>query len=65
MAVIVGDRCHIGRLLDRFGSYSPENGLDAELWLRTPDGEGAIHQFHVDGKRTAISVGTSISQVER
>jgi uncharacterized protein len=64
MAVHVGPRCYIGRLVDWFGSYSPRNGLIAQFWMRAPEEEGNNDQFAVQGKRSVISVGTSIADVE-
>ncbi|CAB3915315.1 lysozyme inhibitor LprI family protein [Achromobacter deleyi] len=62
MAVYVGQRCHIGRVVDWFGSYN-KDGLAAQLWIRDPGPDGKEQTFDLTGKRNVIKTDTSIGPV--
>lgn len=63
MAVYVGPRCYIGRVVDWFGSYN-KDGLAAQLWIRDPGPDGKEETFNLVGKRNVTKTDTSIGPVE-
>ncbi len=62
MAVHVGQRCYIGRLVDWFGSYG-KDGLAAQLWIRDPGPDGKEETFNLVGTRNVIKTDMSIGPV--
>ncbi|MBB1624369.1 lysozyme inhibitor LprI family protein [Achromobacter sp. UMC71] len=62
MAVYVGQRCYIGRVVDWFGSYG-KDGLAAQLWIRDPGPDGKEETFNLTGTRNVIKTDMSIGPV--
>ncbi len=62
MAVHVGQRCYIGRLVDWFGSYG-KDGLAAQLWIRDLGPDGKEETFNLVGTRNVIKTDMSIGPV--
>lgn len=63
VAVHVGARCYVGRLIDWFGSYDAKSGLSAMMWVRSSEADGAEEEFSVQGRRRAIRFGTSVGPI--
>lgn len=63
--VQVGARCHLGRLIDWFGSYDAKSGLSALMWLRDPAPNGKEDEFQVEGRRHAVRLETSLRPMFR
>ncbi|MBB1595873.1 hypothetical protein A9973_17520 [Achromobacter sp. UMC46] len=63
MAVHVGTRCYVARLIDWFGSYDAKNGLSAMIWLRPADADDGEEEVSVEGRRRAIRFGTSVGPI--
>lgn len=55
-----GKSCHIGRLVNWFGSYSKQ-GLAAMLSVRKADGSGAEESFGVTGRRRVSGVESRLT----
>lgn len=45
LAVWLGGECHVGQMIDWFGSYDRTSGLSARLLLRKPANEGSERDF--------------------
>ena len=57
--------CHIGRLMDWYGSYDGKEGLGADLVVRRANApESDPVTYSVRGKRKATAVTTSVKPVE-
>lgn len=56
--------CHIGRVVNWFGSYDKANGLHAQLWLKLPNSDDAQEEYSIGAKRKAIKVKVGISKVD-
>lgn len=63
VAVHVGARCYVARLLDWFGSYDAKSGLSAMMWLREPGADDGDEEFSVQGRRHAIRFTTSVGPI--
>lgn len=62
MAVHVGSRCYVGRVVDWFGGYG-KNGLAAQLWIRDPGPDGTSDTFNLSARRNVIKLDTSVGPV--
>ncbi|MNS99159.1 hypothetical protein D3C72_1335550 [compost metagenome] len=63
VAVHVGARCYVARLIDWFGSYDAKSGLSAMMWLREPGADDGDEEFSVQGRRHAIRFTTSVGPI--
>ena len=63
VAVNVGARCYVARLIDWFGGYDAKSGLSAMMWVRSSEADGAEEEFSVQGRRRAIRFETSVGPV--
>lgn len=64
LAVWLGGECHVGQMIDWFGSYDRTSGLSARLLLRKPAGEGSERDFQVSAKRRFERLSSSIDTLE-
>lgn len=64
MPVWIGRQCYIGRVMDWFGGYSPQGGLNAQIWVRKPETADEQKTYVINGKRAVEKIDTSIAPVE-
>ena len=64
LAVWLGGECHVGQMIDWFGSYDRTSGLSARLLLRKPANEGSERDFQVSAKRRFERLSSSIDTLE-
>lgn len=64
MAVILDGHCQVARLANWFGSYSAEQGLHAQLWIKRPGSDTERQVYQVRGRRQIKSAKPSIGRVE-
>lgn len=60
--VMVGTQCHIGRLRDWFGGYTPKSGLDAQICIRKPEDLSPSEEacYTVEGPRTVVGITAGV-----
>lgn len=60
--VLVGTQCHVGRLRDWFGGYTPKSGLDAQICIRKPEELEPSEEacYTVEGPRTVVSITAGV-----
>ena len=64
LPVMIGGECHIGALIDWFGSYSEKTGLSAQLAVRKPGVESSGTGYEVYGRRHITDVSSTLGKVE-
>ncbi|WP_065616782.1 lysozyme inhibitor LprI family protein [Pseudomonas moraviensis] len=64
LPVMIEGECHIGALIDWFGSYSEKTGLSAQLAVRKPGVESSGTGYEVYGRRHITDVSSTLGKVE-
>lgn len=64
LAVMLDGQCHIGALVDWFGSYTEKTGLFAQLAVRKSGTEASGTTYEVNGRRRLTDVSSTLGSVE-
>lgn len=62
LPVMINGECHIGALIDWFGSYSEKSGLFAQLAVRKPGIEASGTAYEVYGRRHLTDISSALAE---